>query len=381
MSAMATDDPRGRSPLPGPEIGSELGAVGEVLMPLLGAWKTIVLGSLAAGVMALAATYLLTPRFTSRVAFFPAPQQQGLMAAALNQLGPLGGLAGESLGQKKTGDQLVALLRSVTIADRIIDRFRLLEAYEVDLRMEAREELEKRYAVSLGRKDGLISVQVEDESPQRAAEMANQFVEELRQLTGTLALTEAQLRRKLFEAELKLTSERLAKAQAALQAIGFNAGALKAQPKAAADGYARLHAEATSAEVRLQALRRALTDGAPEVQQQQSTLDALRSKLAQAEKASAGDGGAPDYIGRYRDFKYQESLFELYAKQFELARLEEGREGPMIQIVDRAQPAERKSWPRRGITAVAATLIAALALCAYFAIRWRSRRLRGQPAA
>jgi uncharacterized protein involved in exopolysaccharide biosynthesis len=211
--------------------------------------------------------------------------------------------------------------------------------------------------------------------------MANQFVEELRQLTGTLALTEAQLRRKLFESELKLTGGRLAQAQAALQAIGFNAGALKAQPKAAADGYARLHAEATAAEVRLQALRRGMTDAAPEVQQQQSILDALRGNLARAEAASAGQGSAPDYLGRYRDFKYQENLFELYARQFELARLEESREGAMIQVVDKAQPAERKSWPRRGITAVAATLIAALALSAQIAIRRQFLRARGRVTA
>ena len=115
-------------------------------------------------------------------------------------------------------------------------------------------------------------------------------------------------------------------AQQALQASGFNPGALKAEPKAAAESFARLRAEATAAEVRLQALRNSLTNDAPEVQQQQAALAALRDQLTRAAQTTDAAGGA-DYIGRYREFKYQETLFELYARQFELARVDESREG------------------------------------------------------
>lgn len=342
----------------------------DIIGPVLWAWKSIFFGALILGVLALAITYLLTPRFTARTTFLPPQQQQGAAAAALSQLGSLAGLAGASVGLKSPADQFVSLLQSVNVSDRIVDRFELLKVYEVELRVEAREKLEKRVLVSLGRKDGLITVQVEDADPQRAADMANQYVAELHRLTGTLALTEAQQRRAFFEAELKLTGERLAQAQAALQASGFNPGALKAEPKAAAENYARLRAQATAAEVRLQTLRRGLADATPEVQQQQTTLDALRGQLARLETASATNpNDSPDYVGRYREFKYQEGLYEFFARQFELARLDESREGALIQVVDVAQPPERKSWPRRGLVAVATTLIAGLLLSVYFVAR------------
>ena len=109
--------------------------------------------------------------------------------------------------------------------------------------------------------------------------MANRHVDELRRLTGQLALTEAQQRRMFFETQMKKSGEELTQAQRALQASGFNQGALKAEPKAAAEGYAQLKAEVTAGEVRLQALRQTLSDSAPEVQQLRATLGALRSAL------------------------------------------------------------------------------------------------------
>lgn len=344
--------------------------------PLLSHWRSIVIGALLTGVLALAVTYLLTPRFTARTSFLPPQQQQGIAAAALGQLGALAGLAGAATGLKSSADQYIALMQSVLVSDRIVDRFGLIHAYEVDLRVEARERLAKRVSMTLGRKDGLITVQVEDVDPQRAADMANRYVEELRTLTGSLALTEAQQRRVFFETELKATGERLAAAQSALQASGFNSGALKAEPKAAAESYARLRAELTAAEVRLQALRRNLADGTPEVQQQQALIGALRSQLARAESASTARGDGPDYVGRYRDFKYHETLFELFARQFELARLDESREGALIQVIDVATAPERKSWPRRGLTAVAATVIAGLLLSVFFVGRQHLRQAR-----
>ncbi len=170
-------------------------------------------------------------------------------------------------------------------------------------------------------------------------------------MTNNLALTEAQQRRVFFEAQLKQTRDRLTQAQQALQASGFNPGALKAEPKAAADSYAKLQAEVTAAEVRLQTMRRSLADTAPEVQQQLAQLDALRAQLGKVEATTPSDGG-PDYISKYRQFKYEETLFDLFSRQYELAKLDESREGSLIQVVDPATPPERKSKPKRAIVAL-----------------------------
>jgi capsule polysaccharide export protein KpsE/RkpR len=267
----------------------------------------------------------------------------------------------------------VALMQSTTVADRIIDQFKLMQVYDVKFREVARKKLDDKVQISVGKKDGLITVEVDDEDPQRSAEMANRFVEELRRLTDRLALTEAQQRRLFFEAQMQQTRDRMTKAQQALQASGLDQGAIKAEPRAAAEGNARLMAERTAAEVRLQAMRKSLVDSSPEVQQQLATIAALRSQLARLE-ANTPRQNSDDYIGKYRAFKYEETLFDLFSKQYELARVDESREGALIQVVDTAMPPERRSRPKRALTAVATTVGAFVALACYVLIRraWRN---------
>ena len=353
----------------------------DLALPLAEHWKLLVLGPVVAGMLALGITFMIPKTYTSRTVFLPPQQQQSAAASAIAQLGALSGLAGAAAGIKSPADQYVALLQSTTVADRLIDEFKLMQVYDEEFRFKAREELAKNVRVSLGKKDGLISIEVDDEDPQRAADMANRHVDELRRLTSQLALTEAQQRRVFFEAQLTQTRDRLTQAQQALQASGFSQGALKADAKAAAEGYARLRAEATAAEVRLQTLRRNLADNTPEVQQAQSTLGALRAQLGKLEE-STDLSGAPDYVSKFREFKYQETLFELFARQYELARLDESREGALIQVVDVAKPAEWKSKPKRALIAGATALMSLLTLCVFVIVRhaWHQAATRPETA-
>ena len=221
--------------------------------------------------------------------------------------------------------------------------------------------MDKNTRIAVGKKDGLVSVEVDDEDPTRAAGIANAYVEQLRRLTSVLAVSEAQQRRAFFEKELKEARDQLAKAQQALQATGFNVGALRAEPRAAAESYARLRAEITAAEVRTQVLRGSLADSSPEVQRQLGQLSALRAQLARLEQATDTNAG-PDYLSKFREYKYRETLFEMFARQYELARVDESREGALIQVVDVATPPEYKSKPKRGFIAVAATLLSLLVI-------------------
>ena len=264
-------------------------------------------------------------------------------------------------------------MQSVTVSDRIIDQFHLRQVYNQKYRVDARKVLAANTRFTVGKKDGLIAVEVDDLVPQRAAEMANRYVDELRRMTSTIAISEAQQRRMFFEHQLQQTRDKLIEAQQALQASGLTQGALKAEPKSAAEGYARLKAEVTAAEVRLQTMRGALADNAPEVQQQQGALSALRSQLARLEQSTNVQGG-PDYVSKYREYKYQETLFDLYARQFELARADESKEGTLIQVVDSATPPERKSKPKRSLVAVAATLLTGLVMATTILFRHAWRR-------
>jgi uncharacterized protein involved in exopolysaccharide biosynthesis len=351
-------------------------------IPLLERRNTLVLGSIAAGLIALGITFVIPPTYLARTSIIPPQQQQSSAAAALASLGALAGLAGTAPGMKSPADQYASLMESEGVADRIIDKFKLVDVYDVDFRADARRALRKNVTVLVGKKDGMIVVEVEDRDPKRAADIANEHVEELRRLTSRLAITEAQQRRVFFEAQLAQTKDRLTQAQQALQVSGFNPGAIKVEPKSAAEAYARLKAEATAAEVRLFALRRSLADDTPEVQQQRASLAALRSQLASLEKSAENSGDA-DYVTRYRDYKYQETLFDLLAKQYELARVDESREGSMIQVVDPALPPEKRLRPKRTLTAVATTAVAFVVLAALILLRhfWREAASRPPMAA
>jgi uncharacterized protein involved in exopolysaccharide biosynthesis len=351
----------------------------ELVKVLAGRWKLLVFGPLAAGVCAFGISSLIPPTYTARTTLLP-PQQQGGATAALSQLGALAGLAGATAGIKNPSDQYVAMLQSVTVADRIIGEFNLMAVYEASFREDARKTLSDKVSIAAGKKDGLITVEVDDHDPSRAAAMANAYVEGLRHVTSNLAVTEAQQRRVFFEQQLQRTKTDLANAQLALQASGINQGALKTEPQAAASSYARLLAEATAAEVQLHVLRGMVAESSPEFLQQRSTLAALRTQISRAEQREDVRGGS-DYVAKYREFKYHEALFDLFARQYELARVDESREGMLIQVLDQATPPERKSKPRRASIAVLTMLAAGCSLGLFVLVRhrkWISSREIGE---
>jgi len=349
------------APLSG-EISPETGIDLLSALKLLRARKwLLILGPLLAGAAAFGITFLFEPMFTARTVFLP-PQQQSGAANALASLGPLAGLAGGVAGLKTPGDQYVALLQSANVEDRVIDRFELQKVYDQKLRVDNRRELKRNVRIELGKKDGLIVIEVDANKPQLSADIANEYVQQLRRVTTELALTEAQQRRTFFEREMKQTRAKLTDAQQALQAGGFSAGAMKAEPKTAAESYARVKAELTAAEVRLQVLRQSLTSASHEVQQQTSLVSALRGELRQAETSASAESKDANYLSRYREFKYQAALFDLFSKQYELARVDESRDGSLIQVVDLASAPERKSRPKRATIAAATTMAAFLLL-------------------
>ena len=369
-SSSAGEAPRRLSDVLEEDRGYSLSDLYRVLRARLG---LLIAVPLLAGVLGYGVAWMMPPTFTATTTFLPPQQQQSSASAALASLGALAGLAGQAV--KSPADQYISLMQSVTVADRLIDQFELLALYEAKFREDARRALALHTKIELGRRDGLITVSVDDRKPERAAEMANAYVDELRRLTSTLALGEAQPRRVFFEKQLSESKDKLAAAQRALQASGFTGGALRTQPVAAAEGYAKLKAELVAAEVRAQAMRGYLNESSPEFRQAQATVTALRAQLARLEQLSA-NAGAPDYIGKYREYKYHETLFELLAKQYELARADEAREGVLIQVIDPALPPERRSKPIRTHIALAAAAIAGLLLVVVLVVRDRNRASR-----
>jgi capsule polysaccharide export protein KpsE/RkpR len=338
----------------------------DLLQVVVDKLRFLVFGSLGGGLLALAISFLVTPTFTAKTQFIPPKQQQSSAAAALSDLGVLGGgAAGAMAGIKNPADQYAALVKSASIADALADQFKLAERYDEKFKEEVRKQLARNTTVLVGVKDGLISVEVDDEDPQTAADIANAYVSELRKLLNRVALTEAQQRRAFYEDLVAETKADMVRAERALKGSAVSKDELRAMPEDALGGVARLKAQVSAQEVKVAAMRGYLADGAPEFKQALTELAALRAQMARAEQAQEPAANNTDYVARYREFKYQETLYGMYLRQFEMARADESREGAVIQVVDVAQAPERKSKPKRTLITLLATVSTGLLLLIY----------------
>ncbi len=361
-----------------PEGDDEISLL-DLLQVVVDNLRLLVLGPLAVGLAALGISFAIPPTYTAKTQFLPPQQQQSAAASMLASLGALGGLAGAATGLKNPSDQYIAFMKSVSVQDALIERFKLVERYQAQTKTDARATLSGNSRVASG-KDGLISVEVDDKEPQFAAQLANAHAEELQKLLGRLAVTEAQQRRVFFEKQLALAKENLVKAEVALKSTGVNSSALKSSPAAAVEAVARLRAGISAQEVKIASMRGYLTDSAPAMKQALTELLALREQLAKAERDEVPQvAGQGDYVARYRDYKYYETLFELFAKQFELAKVDEAREGAVIQVLDVAQAPERKSKPKKALIAMIATMVSGFALLLWVFLRQAFRNAWRNP--
>jgi uncharacterized protein involved in exopolysaccharide biosynthesis len=340
----------------------------DLLQTIVDNLRLLVLGPLAVGLAALGISFAIAPTFTATVKFLPPQQQQSAAASMLASLGGLGGLAGAATGLKNPADQYLAFMKSNSVQDSLIERFQLQERYETKFKVDARKALTGSTRAT-GGKDGLISVEIDDKDPQFAADLANAHVEELQKLLGKLAVTEAQQRRMFFEKQLGQAKDKMVVAELALRATGVSGSALKSNPTSAVAVVAGLQAQVTVQEVKVGAMRGYLAETAPDFKQAMNELANLRAQLARQEKDQPAASGQGDYVAKYREFKYQETLFDLFAKQFEVAKIDESREGAVIQVLDAAQAPERKAKPKKALIAIIATLAAGFALLLFVFIR------------
>jgi uncharacterized protein involved in exopolysaccharide biosynthesis len=277
----------------------------------------------------------------------------------LSQVGSsLTGLGG-MLGANNQADLYVGMLQSRTILDSLITRFDLKTLYHDKTSEDARKSLKRKITVQADPKSNVIVIAVEDKDPKRAAEMANAFVEELKRMTKGLAVTEAAQRRLFFEEQLKDTKESLIKAEEGVKGFQERTGTLhvEEQVKAVIRNIAQLRAEIAAKEVQIKVVKTYTRPNDPDLQRDEAALSGMRAELAKLE-SKGGTGSDPlmptgrmpsvgtEYVRKLRDLKFNETLYELLLKQYELAKLDEARDAALIQVIDRAIPPEKKVKPK-----------------------------------
>ncbi|MHB1674233.1 MAG: GumC family protein [Acidobacteriaceae bacterium] len=348
---------------------------------VLGARKRfILLFSFVAALLTAIVVLVIPVTFTATTTMLPPQQQESSGMAMLGQLGGLASLAGggaaSALGLKNPDDLYIGLLQSENVMDGIIRRFGLMRVYKTKKLSDARKALKSNTKI-LSEKSSLISISVEDHDAQRAAEMANAYVDGLHDLMSHLAVTSAAQRRMFFEQQVMQEKNKLTDAEVALEETEKKTGIIQPQGQAQAVivTIMQLQAQISASEVELGALRTSATDQNPEVITLQSQIAALRAQLADFEKGhpesaamdenvltptSQVPAASLEYLRRMRDVRYHETLFEFMARQYEMAKVDEAKQGQMIQVVDPALVPERRSWPPRTLLTLLAFILGAM---------------------
>lgn len=374
--------------------GPEVGLLD--LLTWIGEGKRLVAAvTLVATLAATAIAFSLPKVYTARTALLPpGSQQQGAGAAAMAALGSLGGLAGLGGLAAKSPDELyISLLKTDSIGRALDERFDLQARYEVETFEALRRTLPNYVRVTAEKKSGVINLEVDDEDPQFAADLANAHVEELTHILDRLAVSEAQQRRVFFDKQLHETKEQLIKAEQELRRVQEKSGliVLDKQAEALIGGAAQIRALIAEREVQLKVLRTSATEQNPAVVRLNSELRALRAELARMESTQGGNAGsavdlpvgripeaAVDYVRAAREVKIQEAILETMIRQLEAAKLDEAKEGATLQQIDKAVPPDYKSKPSRALIMLAGLLLGLLGSSLWVVWRGYSRLVREQ---
>jgi uncharacterized protein involved in exopolysaccharide biosynthesis len=367
------------------------------LLIVLAERKRIIFGVTAVfAVLAIVISLLLPKSYTATVTLLP-PQQNTSMGAALaSQLGSMGGmaaLAGGGLGLKNPNDMFIAMFKSRTVEDAMVEHFGLMQEYHARYLSDASKIFEGHATVDDSGKDGLIHISVKDRDPRRAAELASGYVDQFRIQSQHLAITEASQRRLFFERELEQAKDNLANAEEALKQTEQTTGVIQldSQARALIESGTALRAQITAREVQIQGMQTYATGENAQLVQAQRELESLRAQLTTLGGSEGGSelivpkGRVPEagleYVRKLRDVKYNETIFDILARQFEVAKLDEAKQGALIQVVDPAIPPDHRSSPKRSQIVIVATAVGLFigVFVALFQVGFR--RLKDDPEA
>ncbi|WP_212733183.1 GumC family protein [Terriglobus roseus] len=334
----------------------------DILILLRRRMRMLLISAVTCGALGFVIASLEPKVYTATTSILP-PQQASSSSSLLAQLGGLGSLAGlgGGAGIKSTTDLYIGLMKSVTVEDGMIRHFHLDDEFKEKYHSLVRRDLENITKFDGTGKDGLIRISVTEKSPQRAAELANGWIQEYQRLSSSLALGEASQRRLFLEQQLAQVKTNLTTSEEELKRIQQTSGLIQldSQARALIETTAGLRAQIAAKEVQIQSMQTYSGTGNVDLISAQQELSSLRAQLTKLGGGQSGNIGDPivpqgklpqlglDYGRKTREVRYNETLYEILARQFEAAKLDEAREGAVIQVVDRALPPDYKSGPSR----------------------------------
>jgi len=344
------------------------------LMSAINKQKWRIAGAAAVvGVVAFCISLALPDFYKASTKLLPPQQAQSGTAAILSQLGGGSGLAAGMAGLKNPNDMYIGMLKSRTVADKLIAKFDLKTAYETKSQEDARRILANNSLITSG-KDGIITIEVEGKDRGAVAKLANAYTAELLDLAGKLALTEASQRRVFFERQLETSKDKLAQAEVLLKKAMQTSGivSVDGESRAIIETVVRLQAQISAKEIQRDSIRAFLTENHPDFKRVEEELKSQRAELSRLENGRKKDPLSQETqqaglgnIKLVRDVKYNQMLYELLSKQYEVARIDEAQEPSIIQVLDAAVDPERKFKPARALIAILASILTVLGAIAW----------------
>ncbi len=322
----------------------------------------------AAIVVSVCFSLLLKNIYTATSTFYPPQKESGLgsfasMLAQSGSLPSIGGMGGSS-------DLYLGILKSRTVVDAVVKRLDLQKTESKTLTLEAARKVTLAAVKFTSGKDGIITVSANSKDPQKAARLANTFVEETIRRSMQIYLTKSGTERQFLGKRLETVNLDLKNAEGDLKTFQERYKTIKADTQAtiAIEGIARLRAEIVSKEVQLAVLRNSMTDESSEVRALLAGIARLKSQMAAMTGSGGGDSVIPatgnvpsigvEYVRKVRELKIQEAIFEQLTKQYGLAKMNEAKDSSSVQIIDEAVAPVKKSGPMRSLIVILSTISA-----------------------
>lgn len=360
--------------------------------------KKMILGTTFVIAVLTAIISLLMPNiYTGKTMILPADEDKGmLMGAMLSQIAGIGGGGGGGgglsgiLGGVSKAEMYITILKSEAIKDPIIDKFKLMELYEAKYRVDAYKKLGGSSKFTAGKKDGIITIEVDAKDPKLAAALANSYVDELGKLVAGLGMTGSGRNRIFLEKRLVEAKADLAKAEDDLKAFQSKnkAISLPDQARATIEGVGQLRAQLAMQEVQLHSLQSQFTDGSQEIKTAKASIASIRSQLAALEGKGEGSSSIPsvgsvpqlgqEYVRRMREFKIQETVLELLTKQYEMVKINEVKDVSPFQVIQKASLPERKSKPFRSLIVLVITFFAGILMACLAILKEHIKQMQSE---
>jgi tyrosine-protein kinase Etk/Wzc len=331
-------------------------------------WRRLLLtNAILAAVLTLTILLFMSNWYTSSISILPPSEDNsalGLLGGMLpSGLGSLLGGSGMSLpGLSTPSDLYAAILKSRIVGKEVMQRHNLQEVFGEPVEEKALMILLDRTKIAV-EPEGIISLSYEDKDPQRAAAVANTYMDVLNKVNTENIVTKARFMREFIEGRLNETIRDLTTAEEAYKNFQqtHKMLALDEQVKAAIDAMAELKSQLVVAEIEFGVMKKTLSPENSRYKEQEFKIEQIKNQLAKIEQGDPDDSvssmltipvnDTPNLglqLARLtRDLKIQETIFELLKQQYEQAKIQELKDTPTIQILDKAEVPQIKSRPKR----------------------------------